>query len=149
MVLATFGVYVGWNLTDREGVLGLPWLLLLIVSLVLPPWGTCRLVGLAVSRRGGMLVRVGWLFDAAGWLAGTVVSAVAFSLSYDEAGPDPWTVLLFLAYSVPAYVVAALVRVIVGPRRYAHVARLLAAAVLTGALTTLAFRVVTILGTAD
>lgn len=142
-MLSAFGVYVGWTLSDAAGVAGLPWTLLLAAALVLPPWGLCQLAGLGVRSGGATVARVGWLFDALAWLLGTVVSAFAFSVAYGLGHPDPWVVLLFLAYSVPAYVFATLVRAVAG-RRYGHVARLFAGCALTVAAVILALRVVLI-----
>lgn len=145
LVLSASGVYVGWNVSGIAGVVGLPWTLLLACSLVLPPWGLCLLIAIAVRRGGPVLERLGWLLDVSGWLVGTVISAVVFSTAYSPGSPDAWTVGLFLAYAVPAYVFAALVRALAGPRRYDRVAQVLAATGLTVAALTLALRVVLVL----
>lgn len=145
LALAAFGIYIGWSTPDTDGIASLPLALLLAGSLVLPPWGLCQLVDIGVRRGGPTLAKLGWVLDAAAWLVGTVVSALAFSLAYDIGFPDPWVVVLFLAYSVPAFVFAALVRALAGAKRYGHVARLIAAAAVTIAVLTLALRVITIL----
>lgn len=144
-MLSASGVYVGWHVSDIAGVTGLPWTLLLACSLVLPPWGVCLLAGIAVRRGGPVLARLGWLLDAAGWLVGTVVSAVVFSIAYLPGAPDAWMIVLFLAYAVPAYVFAALVRALVGELRYGRVAQVLALGTLTAAALTLALRIAAIL----
>lgn len=145
LVLSASGVYVGWYVSDTAGIAGLPWTLLLACSLVLPPWGVCLLVGIAVRRGGPLLARLGWLLDAAGWLVGAVVSAVVFSVAYLPGSPDAWMVVLFLAYAVPAYVFAALVRALAGERRFGRVAQVLALGSLTAAVLTLALRIAVIL----
>lgn len=145
LVLSAFGVYVGWNMSDTEAIVGLPWTLLLAGALVLPPWGLCQLVAVGVRRGGSNARKLGALLDATAWLAGTVLSALVFSTAYDLGSPDLWTTVLFLAYSVPAYVLAALVRALAGPRQYGHVALLLAVAGLTIAGLTLVVRIVMVL----